>query len=172
MIINKITNFNFSQQKLLVEPCKSLTVQMSPDVQLTRRRIFRNHDIINSTPIFGDRIKQSKTSEATNHAYFGVFDQLADSHTQAISEEESIDSKILGINTELRHLVSKNSSRTPHTKYTNPLKFRQFDEANLSHRDEVSEYSDEDLRFLDSCFDKISYAPNGRLQLSPSIDNR
>lgn len=172
MIINKITNFNFSQQKLLSEPSQSLKVQMSPDIQLTRRRIFRNQDIINSTPIFGDRTKQTKTTEAPNPAYFGVFDQLAESHTQAISEEESFDSKILGISTELRHLVSKNSSKTPLTKYTNPLKFRQFEEGNHSHRDEVSEYSDEDLRFLDSCFDKISYAPNGRLQLSPNIDNR
>lgn len=104
--------------------------------------------------------------------FHNIFDQLTSSQTPGINEESSVDSKIIGISAELRHLTNQQSSKTPYQKYSNPLKIHQFDEMNHSHRDEMSEYSDDDLRFLDSCFDKISYSPNGRLQLSPSLDNR
>jgi len=90
-IINKIPNFSFQEQKLLLEPKRSAALPyFSPDVTLGQKRIFKKHEILNPLGHSDPKIGGSKSGKLPNSGYFNSFTRIGKSPIPEMKSKEMV----------------------------------------------------------------------------------
>ena len=166
-ILYKIPTYECDEPKLLGDLKSHKMHQFSPDIKLTRRRIFKQHEILNNSLLFDTRMR-SANSFKTNESHLFSSSKYMDSiKTRDQNNPKNVEDRIMNVCREMRYVSTQNNSKTPMQKIQNPLPSFNFDEHNKSQKDDGSEYSEDDLLFLDEYFNIIPYTPHGNIEMTP-----
>jgi len=163
-IINQISNQSFKESNLYWSTQNFKLSYFSPDVRLDNNLSikespnsfwqFQNKALWNSTIAYKGKSTLNSTSKSSTSENFN-----------SVSWSK-IESKGFMNQMKLSRMITNQSSKTPMTTNFNPLKFGAQKDTNNSHKDDISDLSDEDLFFIDDYFKSNTVVTEDKIYLT------
>lgn len=111
-IINKVTNFSFTAPKLWLGVNRDRFTYFSPDIKLSRRKNFKQHEIINAWSTFDNYLPTTNDSSHDGQLYMRGFSDLQ----WTTPESQNHKNGLTGSSQKFKYIVPSNLAKTPMQK--------------------------------------------------------
>lgn len=167
-IINKVTNFSFTAPKLCLGHSRDRLTYFSPDIKLSCRKNFKQHEIINTWSKFDNYLPTTNDSSHDEQLFMRGYSDFP----IIASDSQNQTNGLTGCSQRFKYIVPSNMARTPMQKMVDPLQNLFNHEFNQSQRDELSDHSEDDLEFLDEYLKNTQIPNHEELVAQAMIESR
>ena len=165
-IINQIAHQSFKWSEIYSGSLGYRLPYFSPDIRLDKNLHMKEK---------WNLIWQTQNKISTNN-FVWMNGNSTFNTTSNSSNSDSLNSRKFDINksnasmniVKLSHIASNKNSKTPLMTNFNPLKFGAQKQSNNSHKDDMSDLSDEDLFFIDDYFKSNTVVTEDKIYLTNS----